>query len=306
VPSIIVPARNAGELTVLCLNSLLHAVSRLKLSCEFILVDDASAPEDGIQDIFRKFRAQAMGHECKIVRAKRHLHYTGVFSSGLHLATRDLIFFISNDMVVPASFLEALLGVSALSREFGIVRGTSNHTDSHPEHIVMPKVPLKTMADADVFSRAVFEAQGLSYVEDRVLSGDAVLIKRALIEKIGVLDTRFFGYFGDIDFGMRAHLAGFKLVCAKGAWLHHHGAGHVMAEFHKKAASIPYEELHRQRMALVGAAYQEFRKKWDIASPADYADVRAPYFFETARANREKVPLKYELPAVVLQDLEFH
>ena len=35
-----------------------------------------------------------------------------------------------------------------------------------------------------------------------------------------------FGYFGDIDYGVRAHLAGFKLVCAKGAWLFHE-TGHA-------------------------------------------------------------------------------
>jgi 2,4-dienoyl-CoA reductase-like NADH-dependent reductase (Old Yellow Enzyme family) len=50
-----------------------------------------------------------------------------------------------------------------------------------------------------------------------------------------VPDLRFFGYFGDVGFGLRAHLAGFKLVCAKGAWLWHRRAGHVMADAIKKS-----------------------------------------------------------------------
>ena len=80
-----------------------------------------------------------------------------------------------------------------------------------------------------------------------------------------MLDTRFFGYFSDVDFGCRADLAGFKLVCAKGAWLYHHGAGHVKGELEKRKTTS-YEALHKERMGLVNDAYQEFRKKWNIAT----------------------------------------
>ena len=225
MPSIIVPARNNAEFTATCLASILFAVSRLNLNCEFILVDDATAPEEKILDAFRAHRANAIGHQTKIVRSRKHQHYSGVFSIGLHLATRDIVFFISNDMLVTPSFIQAILLVSSLSRDFGIIRGTSNYTDSHPEHLVEPKEQLKTFQEIDNFSRSVFSANSCRYVEDQVLSGDAILLKRSLIERIGVLDLRFFGYFGDIDYGVRAHLAGFKLVCAKGAWLHHEGPG---------------------------------------------------------------------------------
>ena len=35
----------------------------------------------------------------------------------------------------------------------------------------------------------------------------------------------------------RAHLAGFKLVCAKGAWLFHSGRGHIVAEVNRSGAA---------------------------------------------------------------------
>jgi glycosyltransferase involved in cell wall biosynthesis len=163
VPSIIVPARNNAEFTATCLASILFAVSRLNLNCEFILVDDASAPEEKVLDAFRAHRANAIGHQTKIVRSRRHQHYSGVFSVGLHFATRDIVFFISNDMI--PSFLQAILLVSSLSRDFGIVRGTSNYTDSHPEHQVEPKEQLKTFQEIDNFSRSVFSANSCRYVE---------------------------------------------------------------------------------------------------------------------------------------------
>jgi len=304
VPSIIVPARNGSDFTASCLGALLHALARLNLSCEFILIDDASDPSEKLIDVFLKHRSQAKGHQTKIIRARKHQHYTGVFSAGLQLATRDLIFFISNDMFVTPSFLEALLLVSSLSRDFGIVRGTSNYVDSHPEHALAPPEFLKSYPDIDKFSREVFNNNGARYEEDKLLSGDAILLKRSLIERIGVLDLRFFGYFGDVDFGMRAQLAGFKLVCAKGAWLFHQGAGHIKREFEKQQ-NVKFEDLHAKRMALVEVAYQEFRAKWNIASPATSAEMYSIDFMAKARANAERVPLKYDFPQSVMDDCEF-
>src|SRR5262249_41100383 len=153
----------------------------------------------------------------------KHQHYTGVFSIGLHLARGDNVLFVSNDMLMTPSFLTALISVSALRADIGIVRGTSNYVDSHPEHGVAAPTDLRAYKDVENFSRIVLERNGLASTEDRELSADAVLIKRSVIERIGVMDLRFFGYFGDIDYGMRAHAAGFKLVCAKGAWLFHKG-----------------------------------------------------------------------------------
>jgi len=306
VPSIIVPARNNPEFTANCLATILFSVSRLNLRCEFILIDDASAPEDRMLEIFRQHRANAKGHETKIVRSRKHQHYSGVFSLGLHLATRDVIFFISNDMLLTPSFFQALLLVSALSRDFGIVRGTSNYTDSHPEHRVEPPEPLKNFQDVDNFSRSIFSGTGCAVVEDQVLSGDAILLKRELIEKIGVLDLRFFGYFGDIDFGMRAHLAGYKLVCAKGAWLFHEGSGHVKGDM-ARDPTLTIEKARDQRFAMVETAYQEFRKKWGIASPEIWGGGNAAVnFFERARAYADRAELKYDFPVAVLDDVEFH
>jgi len=304
VPSIIVPARNNQAFTSTCLGSILFAVSRLNLACEFILIDDASEEGENIIEVFKQHRANAIAHHCKIVRSRKHQHYSGVFSIGLHLSTRDVIFFISNDMLVTPSFLEALLLVSSLSRDIGIVRGTSNYTDSHPEHQVEPPDPVKTYPDVENFSRNQFNLKTCTYVEDNLLSGDAVLVKRSLVERIGVLDLRFFGYFGDVDYGLRTQLAGFKLVCAKGAWLYHEGAGHVKRQL-ERDKQAKFEDLYAKRMALVEAAYQEFRSKWHIDGPPSCAGLRSAEFVPKALANGNRVALKCDFSPAVMDDVEF-
>jgi GT2 family glycosyltransferase len=233
------------------------------------------------------------------------LHYTRVFSLGVHLAQHERVFFLSNDMLVTPHFLAAVLAVAALDSKFGIVRGTSNYTDSLPQHTVPTPMPMRNYQDVMNFSRAIFDMKVLSVAEDNVLSGDAVLISRALIDRIGVPDYRFFGYFGDLDYGMRAHLAGFKLVCAKGAWLWHEGAGYVKAQVNFD--NIEPAEAKRRRMELVESGYQEFRNKWgDPSLPATYS-IEMPLkfcFFPMAERNAGRIALKYEFPATATQDFD--
>jgi len=291
-----VPARNDAVSTRECLGSAILSLDTLNLQCEFVLIDDASDPADGIQQVFKDTRAATSRHQFKIVRTKERVHYTGVFSLGIHLSERERVFFLSNDMVITPQFFAAVLSVAALSRDFGIVRGSSNYCDSHPEHIVAPPNFIRRYGDVASFSQANFEINGLAFVEDRVLSGDAVLISRSLIDRIGVLDLRFFGYFGDIDYGLRAHLAGFILVYAKGAWLLHKGAGHVKEEAIKRKQDLSI--LGRERMKLVENAYQVFRQKWDPNLPAAYSQLGSLHLFSMAEKNADRVEsLKYQFPA---------
>jgi hypothetical protein len=112
----------------------------------------------------------------------------------------------------------------------------------------------------------------LAHAEDLLLTGDSMLIKRSLFQKIGSFDTRFpFGYFSDIDFGLRTLRAGFKMVCAKGAWLHHEGAGAYKDEAASK--NIDMRLVHAERMKKVQACYEAFIQKWDPQMPAKYTSV---------------------------------
>ncbi len=258
--SIIVPCRNVRDLAVECLTSIHGAVTLLGLTgrVEYILLDDQSDAPEGIPDLFRQFRAGA-GSEVRAWTFRQRQHYTGAFAFGLSRARGDLVFFISSDMHVTPAWMRTLLAVAAIDRRAGIVRGVANICDSHEAHQVQAiedRGPEDYYAFADYLSRA----RGLTHTEDALLSGDAILIRRELIDKIGVPDTRFYGYMGDPDYGLRARRAGFRLVCAKGAWLKHYGQGHVKGEHLASGAAM--EALKAKRMELVNAAFEKFKGKW--------------------------------------------
>ena len=96
---------------------------------------------------------------------------------------------------------------------------------------------------------------------------------------------------------MRAQRAGFKLVCAKGAWLHHIGAGYIKQQSIDETQDI--ETVHQARMQIVQAAYYEFRKKWDTDMPEIYNGVNAINFKKLREKkvsfNEYQNPIKPEL-----------
>ncbi len=214
--SIILPARNAPQWTGRALASIRHSVNQLGWhdNLEMILLDDKSEPDMGIVPLFMEFRQQSK-LPCKIIRFKEHQHYSRVFGAGLSLALGDKVLFLSNDMIFTPDFFRVLMEVSDLDKTIGIVRGTSNYVDSHSEHAVAQPKTQMTFGDILAFSQSVASKRGREFVVDSILSGDAVLINRALIDAIGVIDPIYFGYFGDVDYGLRAMRAGFKLVCAR-------------------------------------------------------------------------------------------
>ena len=115
---------------------------------------------------------------------------------------------------------------------------------------------------------------------------------------------RYFGYFGDIDYGMRTHLAGFKLICARGAWLFHEGGGYVKREMQRDAMAI--DQARDKRLALVEEGYGEFRSKWHIERPALWeGGIHAGSldFSKIARDHAESVALRYDFPGAAMNDL---
>jgi GT2 family glycosyltransferase len=296
--SLIIPARNSADLTALCLSSVAYTITALNIPAQILLIDNNSSPADGIQQVFSDFLA-AHTH-ARVLRLTRDLHYTAAFAIGLQHSAYQNILFVSNDMMITPSYVATLLAVSALRDDYGIIRGTSAHTDALPEHTVVAPVPLSSYETILRFSEMMATVNGLKHGEDAVLTGDSVLIKRAVIDAIGVLDTRFYGYFGDIDYGLRAHLAGFKLVCAKGAWLHHEGAGYLKGQNRDDLS-----EPHRNRMKLVQEAYGRFRQKWDLSLPELYNDLGTLKLFGMAEQNAHKITLNCSLDPDVLQHVQY-
>ena len=266
--SIVVPVRNARNLAANCLRSINDTLQRLRLvdAAELIVMDDDSDPADQIPQLLRSFK-QGARYAVTALRFNKRQNYSRACALGFSLAKGESVLLVSHDMVLTPPYVRTLLAASALDATYGIVRGTSPHVDMFPQHQIAAPLTYRSYDDIVAFSEYVERCNGLACVEDQQLCGDSFLIARRVIDKIGTMDGRYVGMFGDIDLGLRAQRAGFRLMCAIGAWLHHVGSGTFRDEA-RKGRDIASRDAEGWQVAL--DSYQQFRRKWDPALPQEY------------------------------------
>jgi len=297
--SVVIPVRNSRQSIINCLSSLLLTFRQLggEADVEYILIDDNSDAEHGIPDVFRDFRKQSPS-PVKLARFKQRRHYAWGCAYGFAWAGGSNVLFISHDMCLNPHYVRTLTQVAALDDTYGIVRGTSQYVDCFPQYQYVPPLPTRNFEDLSDFAAYISKYHGVSHSEDLLLTGDAMLVKRSLFQKIGTFDTRFpFGYFSDIDFGLRTVRAGFKMVCAKGAWLHHEGAGAYKDEAATK--KIDMNVVHAERMKKIQSCYESFIDKWDKNMPPKYTSVHS---LELPRLRMSQQTFSEFQPMVPVED----
>jgi GT2 family glycosyltransferase/2-polyprenyl-3-methyl-5-hydroxy-6-metoxy-1,4-benzoquinol methylase len=135
------------------------------------------------------------------------------------------VWLVNNDVVVLPDSLRHMVAVAEADSRVGMVGATILEFDE-PDRVQeagggrLTRFPgFVTPNDAGRSREDAIGTLPLDYV-----SGACVLVRRAVIERIGILDERFFMYAEDIDWGHRARAAGFTLAYARAAEVRHKGS----------------------------------------------------------------------------------
>lgn len=240
---------------------------------ELVLVDDES-PDDTLR-IFRE--ARSWHANTRIFSFTRNLEYCESVNAFLSHARGERLIFLSNDIYASPAYLREILATAAANPDCGILRGCSNFVDNQSAAHNVPMSGCETREAYFAFAEEVAARHRESpLLDERFLVGDAFLVTRAVIDRIGTFDTRFRGYYGDGDFGLRARIAGFRVALERRAFA-----------CHDRDANVGYldEESQRQKVAVrhqrVGAALGEFLRKYRI--PMSEASVHDIPWEELAR-----------------------
>ncbi len=233
---------------------------------ELILVDDASS-----DDTLLLFESVTGQHpNTKIFRFERNIEYSGSLNLIFSHATGNHILFISNDIFITPAYIRELLEVATAMPEAGIIRGCSNFVDNAlPLHTVKDCGELDNFDDLFAYADQRAVCYSGKTVEDQFLTGDAFMVTRSVLDRIGFIDQRFFGYFADHDFGLRARQAGFSPQLALGAFAwHQHGANMDYLPEAQRQQKI------QTRWARVNENWARFKEKYGMPASMPYTGMR--------------------------------
>jgi len=227
--SIIIVNWNTAKLLRDCLDSLKldPPIRRMKLEIEVIVVDNGST--DGSIDEMQSFKtSEKQNINLKIIKNKGNLGFSKAVNQGIKESTGEVVLLLNSDTIVKKGALKELLdfeekvgsvvvGARMLNPD-GTVQGSCFYFPTVKRAILEYWLKKK-----NYFSK--YAPAGLDSVEVEAVSGGAMLISRVLIDKIGMLDERYFMYFEDLDFCRRVRKAGYKIYYLPTAEIiHEHGA----------------------------------------------------------------------------------
>lgn len=240
---------NRRDDTLECLDSLMQ----LTYPNVRLLVVDNGSTDGSPQAIAKRFpRVEQLVNP-------ENLGFAAGFNVGLKHALEkgaDLIFILNNDTLVARDMLEPL--VAAIGPpDVGIVSPAIYYASS-PDQIWSTGGGRSRLTSDMTGNHG--RGQKITQVSEReFLSACAMLIKRCVLEHVGLFDERFFVYYEDSDYCLRARRAGFRLLVVPQARVWHkvatssNGSDSPAERYWMGRSSVRFyrKHVHRWRWLIV-------------------------------------------------------
>lgn len=194
--------------TIECIESL----KKIKYQNYKIIVVDNASSNDEAYALREKYP-----EGIDILLAKENYGYTGGNNIGIEYALEkynpDFILILNNDIIVDQDFLNHLVNVAQSDPQIGIVGGKVYY-HRYPNLIQAAGAGLNMyfgkfyhIGDRKIDHKRYDYQKRVDYV-----MGCCMLIKRKVIEKVGLLDERYFCYWDESDYCFRCHRVGYDVV----------------------------------------------------------------------------------------------
>jgi GT2 family glycosyltransferase len=185
---------------------------------EIVIVDNGSS-DDSAENIKKIYPT------ITIIKNSKNLGYTGGNNLGIRYALKngsDYVWLLNNDTIVEKDSLKYLIKTFDTSKEVGLVSPIIYYYNA-PEKIQFCGWVVDWMncevkepsANEIIIKKEFIEGR------DVCLWGTALVIKSDVIKKIGFLDEKYFAYWEDIDYSIKALRAGFRNVIEINSHIYH-------------------------------------------------------------------------------------
>ena len=202
---IVIPVWNQLSFTRDCVDSIKKNTGS---GYRLVIIDNAS---DAETKSYLETLAEKEGDRVKLIRNEANVGFIKAVNEGLRASSSSFVCVLNNDTIVTKGWLKEMIAVASGSKDIGIVNPSSNNLGQRPA----------VGEPVELYAEKLHQQKGV-VVELGAAIGFCMLIKRELIEKIGLFDEIYgMGNFEDTDFSRRAVKEGYRCVRACGAYVYH-------------------------------------------------------------------------------------
>ncbi|MGE5577908.1 MAG: glycosyltransferase [Syntrophothermus sp.] len=237
--SIVILTYNELEYTRQCVESIQKYTHE---PYELIFVDNGSS--DGTLEYLQNISG------ARVIANPINLGFGAGCNQGMSVARGEYIVLLNNDTVVTEGWLSRMITRAESDPSVGMVGPRSNYVVG--PQMISPVPYGDNLSQMHEFAAKIAVGNSGNSFQILRLVGFCILMKRAVVEKIGGFDERFGqGNFEDDDFCIRANLAGFKLLVCNDVFIHHYGSRTFAG------AKMDYLKMMRRN-------WKKFKDKWDL------------------------------------------
>lgn len=210
VTSIVILTYNQLEYSKQCIDSIRKYTN--KDEYEIIVVDNGSKDET-----VSWLEAQ---DDIRIIKNEVNLGFPKGCNQGIRIANGDNILLLNNDVVVTKNWLSNLINCLYKEENIGAVGPTTNYCSYYTS------IPAyyKSLDEMQNFAESFNKLDETKWIQRIKLVGFCMLIKKKVLDEVGLLDERFTpGNYEDDDLSLRIIEKGYKLYLCKDTFVHHHG-----------------------------------------------------------------------------------
>jgi hypothetical protein len=243
--SIIILNHNSGRLLTECLDSLLS--DDLPFSHELIIPDNASS-DDSLDRAIAKW-----GARLRVIRNGENKGFSWGNNIGIRAACGEYVCLLNPDTIIHPGAFQTMLGFLDAHPQAGFAGPKVFNSDGSLQLSCRRMIPspFDAIARALFLSRLfpnsrLFARYNATYLDENVTqrvdasTGCCMLVRRKMLDEIGLLDEGYFIYCEDVDWFQRAKDAGWEVWYIPAASMDHHHA--YSARFRKYDA---VRDFHR-------------------------------------------------------------
>lgn len=211
--SVVIVNWNAKDFLRLCIDSIKATFPPITYS--IIVADNAST--DGSPDMIAEEYPEVL-----LLRSQKNLGYTGASNLGMSRADSEYILLINPDLEFKPGAVAAMIDFMQKNEDVGMVGPKLLCEDGSLQYNgrKFPTFWREFLGVTRLYKFArEYHDKKLSWgrsdfdktVETDEISGACMLTRKSVIDKVGMMDERFFMYYEDVDWCLRVRKAGWRI-----------------------------------------------------------------------------------------------